>query len=657
MTLTPQESAGLDALADTFVPSLAFEKDEDPVLFSMGASDLGVSARVAEALERIDPEKRNAFRFFLRLLENPLFMAGVSSTASRFSRLPQAKREKVLQRLARSAVPQLRSAYQGARSLVMLHAYAANGSPESDSLLSAIGYEPQINRKSTAPHIPVTKLGQESVLECDVCVVGSGAAGSVVAAELAASGQDVLVVEAGSEWSGPDFDQHELTGLQRLFREGGLSGTRDLSVSLLAGACIGGGTTVNWQSCFRTPDDVREEWARLSGCSFFTSDAFSESLDDVWRRIGVSTDESEINETNYAICRGAKSLDYRWSVIPRNSLGCDCAQCGNCMFGCRVGGKQSTANTYLLDAIRSGARIVAPFSARRLLQSAGKVSGVEGSARDWNGTLREVQINAKRVVLAAGALESPGLLMRSGVGSPHLGRHLYLHPTVAVMGMYASPMEPWVGPPQTVVCDEFSSLAKGYGYRIEAAPAHPGLLAVGVPWSTARQHRREMQQAKFAAPFIVLSRDSNTGRVRITRDGEPYFDYRLGGAEKRLLKHGMVTAARMHFAGKADRIFTLHSAGLVWDRARDDGSIVKFCRRIEGASTAPNRLPLFSAHQMGTCRIGSERSRSVCDPDGAVYGLKGVYVADASLFPASSGVNPMITIMALARHVATRMVR
>jgi len=655
MTLSPQESAGLDALADTFVPSLAFEKDEDPVLFSMAASDLGVSARVAEALERIDPEKRNAFRFFLRLLENPLFMAGVSATASRFSRLPQAKREKVLRRLARSAVPQLRSAYQGARSLVMLHAYAANGSPESDSLLSAIGYEPQINRKSTAPHIPVTTPSQESVLECDVCVVGSGAAGGVVAAELAASGRDVLVVEAGSEWSGPDFDQHELTGMQRLFREGGLSGTRDLSVSLLAGACIGGGTTVNWQSCFRTPDDVREEWARLSGCSFFTSDAFSESLDDVCRRIGVSTDESEINETNNAICRGAKSLDYRWSVIPRNSLGCDCAQCGNCMFGCRVGGKQSTANTYLLDAIRSGARIVAPFSARRLLQSAGKVSGVEGSARDSNGTLREVKITAKRVVLAAGALESPAILMRSGVESPHLGRHLYLHPTVAVMGMYASPMEAWVGPPQTVVCDEFSNLAKGYGYRIEAAPAHPGLLAVGVPWSTARQHRREMQQVKFAAPFIVLSRDSNTGRVRVTRDGEPYFDYRLGGVEKRLLKHGMVTAARMHFAAKADRIFTLHSSGLVWDRARDGGSIEKFCRRIDGASTAPNRLPLFSAHQMGTCRMGSERSRSVCDPDGAVYGLKGAYVADASLFPASSGVNPMITIMALARHVARRM--
>ncbi|MDP9206424.1 MAG: GMC family oxidoreductase [Gemmatimonadota bacterium] len=655
MSLNHRERDALDALADTFVPSLAFVRDEDPVLFSMSASDLGVSARVAEVLNRIDPAKRKAFRFFLRLLENPLFIAGVAWRVSRFSRLSHKNREKVLRRLARSAVPQLRSAYQGARSLVMLHTYAANGTPESHSLLSAIGYQPEINRKSTAPHIPLAKLGQESSLECDVCVVGSGAAGSVVAAELAASGQNVLVVEAGSEWSGPDYDQHELTGMQQLFREAGLSGTRDLSMSLLAGACIGGGTTVNWQSCFRTPDDVRQEWADESGCNFFISDAFTESLDAVWRRIAASTDESEINESNSAICRGAKSLGYRWSVIARNSLGCDCDQCGNCMFGCRVGGKQTAANTYLLDAVRSGARIMAPFSARRLVQNNGRVTGVEGIAHDSNGQLRPARITAPRVVLAAGALESPALLMRSGLDAPHLGRHLHLHPTVAVTGTYSSPIEAWRGPPQTVVCDEFSSLAKGYGYRIEAAPAHPGLSAVGIPWLTARQHRREMQHVKFAAPFIVLTRDSNSGSVRITRDGEPYFDYRLGSAEKRLVKHGMATAARIHFAGKAERILTLHAEGLVWDRAKDGASIEEFCRKIEAAPTSPNRLPLFSAHQMGTCRMGSNRRDAVCDPDGAVYGVKGLYVADASLFPGSSGVNPMVTIMALARHVAKRM--
>src|SRR6267378_5545556 len=656
MNLTQRETEALDALCDTFVPCLAFEKDEDPVLFSMSARDLGVSARVAEALDRIDPAKRDALRFLLKLLENPLFIATVSPNATRFSRLSQPARERILQRLALSAVPQLRTAYQGVRSLVMLHTYAANGTPESDAMLSAIGYDPQTNPKATAPHIPVARVGNEATLECDVCVVGSGAAGSVVAAELAASGQNVIVVEAGGVWSG-DFDQHELVGMQRLFREGGLAGTRDLSMSLLAGASIGGGTTVNWQSCFRTPDDVREEWAELSGCAFFTSDSFSESLDAVWRRIGASTDESEINENNSAICRGAKSLGYSWNLIARNSLGCDPAQCGNCMFGCRVGGKQGAATTYLMDAIRSGAQVIAPYTARKLQQSKGKVTGVEGTYADPEGEPRAVTIMAPRVVLAAGALETPALLMRSGLKSLHLGQHLFLHPTVAVTGLYSTPIEAWKGPPQTIVCDEFTDISEGYGYRIEAAPGHPGLLSVGVPWAGARDHRREMQRIRFAAPFIVLTRDSDAGQVRITSAGHPYFDYRLGKEERKLIKHGMATVARIHHAAGAERIITLHTERLTWDREAEGASIDKFCRQIAAAPTSPNRLPLFSAHQMGTCRLGADRASAVCDAHGAVFGLSGAYVADASLFPASSGVNPMVTIMALARYIARGLMR
>ena len=653
MSLTSRETEALDALCDAFFPSLAFEKDEDPTLFSMSAADLGVSARVASALDIIDSDKAEAFRFFLRLLENPLFIASVSSNATKFSRLSQDARERVLQRLARSRVPQLRTAYQGARSLALLHTYAANGTAESDSLLTAIGYEPALNQKATAPRIPVARVASDSKFECDVCVVGSGAAGGVVAAELATRGKNVIVVDAGGSWSGDEFDQHELTGMRRLFREGGLAGTRDLSMSLLAGAGIGGGTTVNWQSCFRTPDDVREEWAEVSGCGFFETDAFTECLDAVWRRIGASTDESDVNENNATICNAAQTLDYRWNTIARNSLGCDLTQCGNCMFGCRVGGKQSTAVTFLMDASRSGAQIIAPFAVRKLLQNKNGVSGVEGRYTDPDGASRTLSIAAPTVVLAAGALETPAILMRSGLKSLHLGQHLFLHPTVGVTGLYSSKIEAWKGPPQTVVCDQFSNLSEGYGYRIEAAPAHPGLMSAALPWANARQHKRDMQQVRCAAPFIVLTRDSSSGRVRINKRGQAYFDYRLGSEEKKFLRHGMSKVARMHHAAGARQIITLHSDRLAWDREGRQ-SIETYCAAIESASVAPNRLPLFSAHQMGTCRIGTDRASAVCDPNGAVFGLNGAYVADASLFPASSGVNPMVTIMALARYVSQR---
>jgi len=161
-----------------------------------------------------------------------------------------------------------------------------------------------------------------------------------------------------------------------------------------------------------------------------------------------------------------------------------------------------------------------------------------------------------------------------------------------------------------------------------------------------------MQRVRHAAPFIVLTRDASSGRVGITKSGEPYFDYRLGSQERKLIRHGTATVARMHEAAGAERILTLHTERMAWDRGSGE-TIDKFCRKIAAASAAPNRLPLFSAHQMGTCRMGSSRRSAVCDESGAVFGIEGAYVADGSLFPASSGVNPMITIMALAHHVSS----
>lgn len=649
--LTPSERAALDALGDTFMPALGPASGDDPILFAASAAQLGVTARVLETLATIDPAKRKAFLLFLALLENPLFVAAMSGNFARFSLLSHPDRERLLTRLARSVLPPLRTAFQGARSLIMLHAYGANGSPESERVLASIGYAPAINQAASAPRVATYHGRRGAHLECDVCVIGSGAGGSVVAAELAAEGYEVIVAESGTVASGPDFDQHELTGMRALFREGGTSSTPDLSMTLFSGSCLGGGTTVNWQSCFRTPDDLRAQWDQLSRSARFSGAAFAESQDAVWHRIGAGTSESRINRNNDAICRGAEALGYRWSVIARNSRGCDLEQCGNCMFGCRVGGKQGAARTYLLDAVDAGARVV-QFAAHGLIVRGGAVTAVEGFAPSESVPAVPTTISARKVVLAAGALDSPAILMRSGIRSPQLGRNLYLHPTVAVSASYPTPIDAWHGPPQTVVCDEFSNLWNGYGYRIEAVPAHTGLSSVGLPWTSARDHRREMQRVRYAAPSIVLTRDSRPGRVRLAHGGTPVFDYRLASDDARSIRHGMATAARIHFAAGAERIMTLHTTPLLWDRAGNRESIDEFAARIDAASTAPNRLPLFSAHQMGTCRMGSDPAAAVCDPQGAVFGIDGVYVADASLFPASSGVNPMVTIMTLARMVA-----
>ena len=235
-----------------------------------------------------------------------------------------------------------------------------------------------------------------------------------------------------------------------------------------------------------TPDDVREEWSRLSGCDFFRTDAFGQSLDAV----GAGSESPPRRARATKPTKRSVAVPSRlatWSVIARNSLGCDCAQCGNCMFGCRVGGKQSAANTYLVDAIRSGARVMAPFSARRIVQDKGRAVGVEGIAQDSDGAMREVRITASRVVLAAGALESPPA-DAIGRGSPHLGSTLPA--SDSRRHAFTLPDEAWAGP--KTVSARGSGTRQGSGTN-RTASAHPGCRR----WVCNGQrapHRSEMRK-------------------------------------------------------------------------------------------------------------------------------------------------------------------
>jgi choline dehydrogenase-like flavoprotein len=657
--LTDGERSTLAALCNALLPSLEAHPGDDAALFGESASSRGVPGRVEETLAILPAGDLSRFRLFLRLLDQPAFMAFRCGRLTRFSALTQLDAEKALASMATSRLPDLRAGFQAIRRLATFHYFSAITGRKNDPVWRALGYTPSANPESIPASLVLTYIDSDSSLDCDACIVGSGGGGSVVAAELAARGLNVLVLESGSGWQSEEFDQREEPGTKELYLDRGTTSTRDLALSIFAGACVGGGTTVNWQTSLRTPDDVRREWAESSGCAHFASESFTQSLDAVWNRLSIGTAESKANANNRALRDGCRALGYDWSVTPRNSRGCDLSQCGYCVYGCRHGGKQTAGATYLVDAQRSGStRIIARCHVDIVTISNGKVTGLNGTLTRSDGSCAKLSVNAKIVVAACGSLHTAALLLRSGVNLPEIGRNLFLHPTTAVGALFDHPVEAWMGAPQTVVCNEFANLRGGYGFRVETAPAHPGLVALATPWLSARSHRRVMQSTQRKALLIALVRDRSTGRVTIDRAGRPVVDYRPGKSEMEMLREGMCRTARILHAAGATGVQTLHTRPLTIGESSDDSArfpdIDALCSAIMKSRVGSNHVGLFSAHQMGTCRMGRDPRSAVCDECGEVFGVRGLYIGDASAFPLSSGVNPMVTIMAMAHHTARR---
>ena len=659
--LTSAERATLVALCDAFLPSMEPGPGDDAQLFAIDASAREVPRRVEETLSALTEGEKSSFRLFLRMIEQRFFMAFQCGRPVPFSSLEPDAAERFLVSLSASRIPDLRSGFQAIRRLATFHYYSTFTGSDDDPVWRGVGYTASVNPPATPAPVKLTTIERDIVLDCDACVIGSGAGGSVIAAGLAAAGLDVIVLEAGSDWQSEQFDQHEEPGTRELFLDSGATSTRDLSISLFSGASLGGGTTVNWQTSLRTPDDVRAEWAEKSGCAHFTSEEFTRSLDAVWERLSIGTAESIANRNNVVLRDGCTALGYDWSVTPRNSRGCDLVQCGYCIYGCRHGGKQTAATTYLADAQRTGdARVIARCRADRLVIENGRITGVSATATRSDGTSSWVTVRADKVIAACGSLHTAALLLRSGVTTRHVGRNLYLHPTTAVGGVFDHPVEAWIGAPQTVVCNEFAGLRGGYGFRVETGPGHPGLIALATPWIGARSHRREMQNAAHRALLIVLVRDRSTGTVTIDRAGRPVIAYTPGPGEMDMLREGIMQTARILHAAGAKGIQTIHTRPLTIGEGSPDSrklrDIDALCAAIRESRAASNHLGLFSAHQMGTCRMGRDPAIAVCDERGEVFGVRGLFIGDASAFPGSSGVNPMVTIMAMAHHTARRIV-
>lgn len=643
---------------DALLPAVPHPSDGPPY---PAATEVAVDRDLAVRIGMLPERERAEFALLLRLVENPWTNLLFGGRPERFSRLDRAGRERYLAAWAGSRMALKRRGFQAVKRLAAGLYFGQPFAGGRHPLWDRVHYAPDpIVTEGPDPfggHHPIIPDAptQETA---DVCVIGSGAGGCVIASRLAAAGHRVVVLEGGPWTPGSAYPRVERTAYERLFLGAGAVTTSDHSIAILAGSSVGGGTTVNWMTCLPPRAEARAEWAGAGGMAGVDGPEFDRLYRTVAERLEVSTRESTINPSNEALRRGCRALGLTegtdWAIIPRNAVDCR-ARCGSCTFGCPYGSRRSPATTYLADALAAGGRLYASTRADTVEVEGGRVRGVRATYRE-DGHAWPVTVRSPVVVVAAGAIETPPLLLRSGIRFPGVGLGLRLDPTVALAGEFPFPVRTWEGPHQTIGVYRFQTLDAGaHGPWIEAAPVHPGLSAVAVPWEGAEEFRRRMERIERIATPIALVRDVGEGRVRCDADGRARIDYVLTRPDRANLVRGQVEIARILAAAGATRLTSLHTPACeVGDGVRPlrPNEVDRFIAEVETRGIRENAVAVFSAHPMGSARAGADPRRSTARPTGEVHGVEGLWIGDGSILPSAPGANPMMSILALAERTS-----
>eukprot|EP00884_Botryococcus_braunii_P004874 jgi/Botrbrau1/14388/Bobra.0014s0037.1 len=531
-----------------------------------------------------------------------------------------------------------------------------------------------------SPTVEEALENPDVVIQCDAVVVGSGAGGGVTAGVLAEAGMKVVVLEKGSYVPVQQLDLHEGQSLANLYDRGFLLCSEDVAVNCLAGSTVGGGTRVNWCASFRTPEHVRREWASF-GLPKFEQRVYDHAMDAVCKRINVNASLTRHSKHNTLLQTGLKALGVHHGEIPRNVVGQH--HCGWCCWGCPSGEKQDMTATFLADAAAHGAKILAGvFAERILVQDLKKADGprkqqaVGVLASDYvnldggrGGTKWRIVIRAPLVVSSAGSIHSPALLLRSGITvNDNVGQNLRLHPCTIICGVFDEEPEQkgkgairmWEDAPMTVYSRELADWeGSGYGPLVTCPSSHVGIFSQ-LPWNSGASFKRALADLRNVSPVLVLDRDTSSGRVRIGSSGLPQVYYWPNAFDRENLVKGMELGIRAIVAAGARAVFTLQPAPasrFAVDRLpngelADPKAFETYLHTVKTEGIQRNRVSVFSAHQMGSCRMGKDEYTSVCDGDGHCWHVAGLYIADASVFPTPSGVNPMVSIESVSYMTA-----
>jgi len=493
-------------------------------------------------------------------------------------------------------------------------------------------------------------------LAADVCVIGTGAGGAVTAAVLAEAGHDVLMLEEGGYYTSADFTMREKDVVTKLFQEGGTRATADAGIAILQGRAVGGTTVVNWTTSFRTPEDVVDHWASKHGVRGFAYADLVPHYEAIERRLAIAKVELDsINMNNRTLYDGCKAMGWQADTIRRNVYAC--MQTGFCHLGCPVNAKRSMLVTMVPDAIDAGARLVFRARADRLEVEGGTVQRLRGALLDAEGrapTGRTISVRAKRFVVSGGAINSPALLLRSGLDSGGIvGTRTFVHPALGSLAYYDKNITPFEGAPQSAASHHFAHRGDEVGFFLEAVPWYPGLAATAVPGFGA-PHDAMMHEARTTAIHVAIHSDGfhgdvPGGRVTLRPSGAPLLDYPIVPKLWSAMRFAQKRMAELELASGAKRVVTLH------DRPATITSKADVESAIDGLRWEVGAVPVFTAHLMGGCRMGDDPATSVVrSSDLRHHAIENLHVVDGSVFPTSLGVNPQESIYGLARLMATR---
>jgi choline dehydrogenase-like flavoprotein len=482
------------------------------------------------------------------------------------------------------------------------------------------------------------EVTEDLSLECEVVVIGSGAGGAAAAYELASRGRAVLLLEEGDYHRRSSFRGVASRANHAMYRDHGMTiALGNVGIPLFSGRAVGGSTVINSGTCYRAPARTFALWRSRFGLGEdFTPEALAPYYERVEAMLQVKrADKAHLGAIGPLIARGAERLGYAHGPLMRNAPDCDGQ--GVCCFGCPTGAKRSTDVSYVPEALKRGAQLVTAAHVETIDMVAGRARGVTASL---GPAKHKLTVKASAIIVAGGALMTPLLLRKNGLGKlPSLGKNLSIHPASKVFALFDERVEQWHGIPQGYTIDHFAE----EGLMFEGASVPFAIASMGVPW-TGKRFMELMAEYPHLATFGFMIQDESRGEVRAGPGGAPLVLYNMNERDVRLMQRGMETLCEVFQAAGARRVLPLLPG-------HDEVNTKAALDALHASRVRPSELEVTAYHPLGTCRIGADDGACL-GPDHELKGAKGVYVCDGSAVPSSLGVNPQMTIMAMALRAA-----